>query len=298
MYAAYTAPHWPLQATEETIANSGGRYDEGWDVLRERRMQRLRATGLLATSSGMRANTEEAAWEDTEHKAREARRMGKSMRPNCTRWTKVIGTILDTLEETGQLENTLIFFMSDNGACAEVLPLDGSAEAFKKRRPDLERLKPRNGSELQVGNAPAIVPGPEDTYASYGRAWKIAHPTHLFGSTSAGRMRAEYRTPLIVHWPAGQLNNGSIVFGHLPAHRCVANHLRGHTSCILNLPDRNVPKCEGSSFLSICAAAKPPNIPCIGSRQVTPPSGGSLEVGMRVSSSMGALTTWKPIRQK
>ena len=52
----------------------------------------------------------------------------------ATEFRQGIGDILATLEDTGQLENTLVFFMSDNGACAEVLPLDGSAEAFKRDR--------------------------------------------------------------------------------------------------------------------------------------------------------------------
>lgn len=250
MYAAYTAPHWPLQATEETIAKFRGRYDEGWDVLRERRMQRLRATGLLANAvQACERDPEEAAWEDTEHKAWEARRM-EVYAAQLHQMDKGIGTILDTLEETGQLENTLIFFMSDNGACAEVLPLDGSAEAFKKRRPDLERLKPRNGSDLQVGNEPAIVPGPEDTYASYGRAWANLSNTP-FRLYKRWTHEGGISTPLIVHWPAGQLNNGSIVRAPFQLTDVLPTILEATQVAFLETDsDRNVPKCEGSSFLS------------------------------------------------
>ena len=210
MYVAYTAPHWPLQASEEDIAQYRGRYDEGWDVLRERRMQRLRESGLLADAvQACERDPEEPAWEDAEDKAWEARRM-EVYAAQVHRMDQGIGEILATLEQTGQLENTLVFFMSDNGACAEVLPLDGSAEAFKKRRPDLDRLKPRNGRDLQVGNEPAIVPGPEDTYASYGRAWANLSNTP-FRLYKRWTHEGGIATPLIVHWPAGGLSNGAIV---------------------------------------------------------------------------------------
>jgi arylsulfatase len=164
---------------------------------------------------------------------------------------KGIGSILDTLEETGQLENTLVFFMSDNGACAEVLPLDGSAEAFKKKRPDLERLKPRNGSELQVGNEPAIVPGPEDTYASYGRAWANLSNTP-FRLYKRWTHEGGISTPLIVHWPAGQLNNGSIVRAPFQLTDVLPTILEAAQVPFLEIDsNRDIPTCEGASFLSV-----------------------------------------------
>ncbi len=256
MYVAYTAPHWPLQASEEAIAQYRGRYDEGWDVLRERRMQRLRESGLLADAvQECERDPEEPAWEDAEHKAWEARRM-EVYAAQLHRMDKGIGNILDTLEETGQLENTLVLFMSDNGACAEVLPLDGSAEAFKKRRPDLERLKPRNGSDLQVGNEPAIIPGPEDTYASYGRAWANLSNTP-FRLYKRWTHEGGISTPLIVHWPAGTLNNGSIVRAPFQLTDVLPTILEATQVPFPEKDsDRGIPQCEGSSFLSVLRGSK------------------------------------------
>jgi arylsulfatase len=257
MYVAYTAPHWPLQASEQDIAKYRGRYDEGWDVLRERRMQRLSESGLLANAvQSCERDPEEPAWEHAENKAWEARRM-EVYAAQVHKMDQGIGNILDTLEETGEFENTLVFFMSDNGACAEVLPLDGSAEAFKKRRPDLDRLKPRNGRDLQVGNEAAIIPGPEDTYASYGRAWANLSNTP-FRLYKRWTHEGGIATPLIVHWPAGELNNGTIVRAPFQLTDILPTILE-----VTQVPfpehnsNRDIPDCEGCSVLSVLRGGQP-----------------------------------------
>ena len=257
MYVAYTAPHWPLQAREEDIAKYRGRYDEGWDVLRERRMQRLRETGLLADAvNECERDSEELAWEHAEHKAWEARRM-EVYAAQLHRMDQGIGEILKTLEDTEQLENTLVLFMSDNGACAEVLPLDGSAQAFMKRRPDLERLKPRNGRDLQVGNDPSIIPGPEDTYVSYGRAWANLSNTP-FRLYKRWTHEGGISTPLIVHWPAGELKNGAIVRAPFQLTDVLPTILEAtQVQFPENDSDLCIPNCEGASFLSAMRGKKP-----------------------------------------
>ena len=261
MYVAYTAPHWPLQATEKDIAKYRGRYDEGWDVLRERRMQRLRESGLLADAvNECERDPEEPAWEHAENKAWEASRM-EVYAAQMHRMDQGVGDILATLEETGQLENTMVFFLSDNGACAEVLPLDGSAEAFKQRRPDLNRLKPRNGRDLRVGNEPSIVPGPEDTYASYGRAWANLSNTP-FRLYKRWTHEGGISTPLIVHWPAGGLNNGSIVRAPSQLTDVLPTILEAaQVPYPENFMDRAVPKYEGCSFLSALRGGTPTDHP-------------------------------------
>lgn len=259
MYVAYTAPHWPLQAREEDIARYRGRYDEGWDVLRERRMQRLRECGLLADAvqEGER-DPAEPAWEDAQNKSWEARRM-EVYAAQVHRMDQGIGALLETLEETGRLENTLIFFLSDNGACAEVLPLDGSAEAFKKRRPDLDRLKPRNGHELQVGNEPAIVPGPEDTYASYGRAWANLSNTP-FRLYKRWTHEGGISTPLIVHWPAGGIADGGIVRAPFQLTDVLPTILEATgVAYPTEVSSRGVPPCEGLSILPVMRGGLPPD---------------------------------------
>jgi arylsulfatase A-like enzyme len=249
MYVAFTAPHWPLQAKEEDIAKYRGYYDEGWDVLRERRFQRLCETGLLADAvQECERDPEEPAWQDAEHKAWEARRM-EVYAAQIHRMDQGIGDILGTLEQTGQFENTLVLFLSDNGACAEVLPLDGSAEAFIKRRPDLDRLKPRNGRNLRVGNEPSIVPGPEETYASYGRAWANLSNTP-FRLYKRWTHEGGISTPLIVHWPAGDLDNGSVVRRPSQLTDLLPTILEAaQISYPDNFRGRVIPKSEGHSLL-------------------------------------------------
>lgn len=249
MYVAYTAPHWPLQAREADIAKYRGCYDEGWDVLRERRMQRLRDTGLLADAvHTSQRDPEEPAWEQAPHKAWEARRM-EVYAAQVHSMDQGIGRILTTLKETGQLNNTLLCFLSDNGACAEVLPLDGSAEAFKKRRPDLDRLRPRNGLNLQVGNEPSITPGPEDSYASYGRAWANLSNTP-FRLYKRWTHEGGISTPLIVHWPDGGLLNGAIVRTPAQLTDLLPTILEATQVACPSQPNANhIPPCEGTSLL-------------------------------------------------
>ncbi len=258
MYVAYTAPHWPLHASEEDIAKFRGRYDEGWDVLRERRMQRLLESGLLADAvKTCERDPEEPAWEDAQHKAWEARRM-EVYAAQVHRMDQGIGSILATLEETGQLDNTLVMFMSDNGACAEVLPLDGSAQAFLRRRPDLERLKPRNGGDLQVGNEPSIVPGPEDTYASYGRAWANLSNTP-FRLYKRWTHEGGISTPLIVHWPAGGLDHGAIVRAPFQLTDVLPTILEAtQVPYPDHCSDRQIPQGEGHSLLSVLRGGQEP----------------------------------------
>jgi arylsulfatase len=253
MYVAYTAPHWPLQARDEDIQKYRGRYDEGWDALRQQRFERLRASGLLAGSLDSLAecprDPTEPPWEQAEHKAWEARRM-EVYAAQVHRMDQGVGQILDALEAAGRLDNTLVIFLSDNGACAEVLPLDGSEEAFKKRRPDLDRLKPRNGKALRVGNEPSIHPGAEDTFASYGRAWANLSNTP-FRLYKRWTHEGGISTPLIIRWPAGHLPAGAIVREPFQLTDILPTLLE---AAQLAYPrqrgGRGLPACEGISFLA------------------------------------------------
>jgi len=119
-----------------------------------------------------------------------------------------VGRVLDELERSGQLEDTLVIFLSDNGASDETLPLV-ELERFKQRR-DILRVQTRDGREVHVGNEPGVMPGGEDTYASYGRAWANLSNTP-FRFYKRWTHEGGIATPLIVHWPGGALANGSVV---------------------------------------------------------------------------------------
>jgi len=207
-YVAYTAPHWPLHAPEEDVAGYDGVYDVGWDELRSRRLDRLRAEGLLGEESSLSArDSTQPSWETAPYKAWEARRM-QVYAAQVERMDRGIGRILDQLATSGVSDDTIVVFLSDNGGCAEELPL-GDPEKFRTWR-HIVPASARDGGELRVGNDPGIDPGPEDTYASYGIAWANVSNTP-FRLYKRWVHEGGIATPFVVHWPAGGLAGGQIV---------------------------------------------------------------------------------------
>lgn len=183
-YAAYTAPHWPLQAPDADIAAQAGRYDEGYDVIRARRIDKMKRVGLLPGTfrenpgllSVAEGGTGKKRWNELtpQEQALQARAMEvyAAMVSNLDR---NIGRLVQYLKDTGQYDDTLIFFMSDNGsdsnpaAGANVTPSTdlasmgrpGSAIAYGERWAEVSaapfRLwKTFTGSEGSV-SVPALV---------------------------------------------------------------------------------------------------------------------------------------------
>ncbi len=197
-YLAYTAPHWPLQAREEDIARYAGRYDGGWDALREERLRRMIELGILDPGSELTArDPSQPPWEDAEHKAWQARRM-EVYAAQVDRMDQGIGRVVATLAETGQLENTLILFLADNGGCAEeITPKNNWGQ------------KTRDGGPVRVGNDPSVMPGAEDTWQSYGVPWANVSNTP-FREYKHWVHEGGIATPLIAHWPAGMAARGEL----------------------------------------------------------------------------------------
>ena len=120
-FAAYTAPHWPLQVPEDHLDLYAGRYDEGYDRLREQRFESLKRAGIIPAGSDLPPRNDAIRpWDDltAEERLREARKMElyAAMVENLDRH---VGRLIDYLKENGLYENTLIVFMSDNGAAGE-----------------------------------------------------------------------------------------------------------------------------------------------------------------------------------
>jgi arylsulfatase A-like enzyme len=208
LYAAFTAPHWPLHARDEDVARYRGVFDDGWDTLRERRVERLRASGILdADTTLSERDPTQPSWQDTGFKEWQARRM-EAYAAQIDRMDQGVGRILDALADTGQLDETLVIFLSDNGASDEDLPLV-ALDLFRQRT-DILRTVTRDGREVRIGNEPSIVPGAEDTYASYGRAWANLSNTP-FRYYKRWVHEGGIATPLIVRWPRGALDAGAIV---------------------------------------------------------------------------------------
>ena len=121
LYLAYTAPHWPLHALPEDIAKYKGKYDIGWDELRKQRYARQQELGIVDAKTPL--STKEADIYDWsrlsyDQKTQWAAKM-EVFAAMVDRMDQGIGKLLDKLKAEGQAENTLIVFISDNGAPAE-----------------------------------------------------------------------------------------------------------------------------------------------------------------------------------
>jgi arylsulfatase len=195
-YVAYTAPHWPLHALPEDIARYEGRYDKGWDELRKERLARMQQMGIIEADWQLTERDKKIpAWENVDNKDWQARRM-EVYAAQVDRMDQGIGKIIEALRQKGELENTLIFFLADNGGCAEELGEGWGRQLFIP-------TETRDGQPVILGNEHTdIMPGPENTYQSYGRPWANASNTPF-------RLYKHYvheggiATPLIVHWPMG-----------------------------------------------------------------------------------------------
>jgi arylsulfatase len=123
-YAAYTSPHWPLQAPREYLDKYQGQFDQGYDSVRLARIERMKSLGLIARdaqpANPLPVNPALPGWDQLSPEQRrvESRKMEiyAAMVDNLDH---NIGRVIDYLRESGQYDNTLIVFMSDNGAAGE-----------------------------------------------------------------------------------------------------------------------------------------------------------------------------------
>ena len=218
LYLAYNAPHFPLHAPKEVIDKYVPLYEKGWDDIRRRRFQRQRELGLVdqrweltprsvippnwvATPHGW-GGKDNPAWDsmDADRRGDLARRMA-IFAAMVDIMDRNIGRLLDDLRSHGELNNTLVVFLSDNGACAEWDPWGFDTKSGP------ENILHQGAERERMGQ-----PG---TYHSYGSGWANAcntpfrlykHYTHEGGIT----------TPCIAHWPAGITRRGA--FERQPGH--------------------------------------------------------------------------------
>ena len=187
-YLAHTSPHWPLQAPAESIARHAGRYDDGYDVLLERRLQGAIANGLVPEGTEPFPRPfDHVAWSQLtpEQRKYEARIMEiyAAMVDDLDRY---IGVFIDYLKATDEYDNTLIFFASDNGPEAHDLTV-GWQELV-------------NWLKVCCDNSYENA-GREGSYLWYDEAWGQAGntPMRMYkGYTSQGGVRV----PAFVHWPS------------------------------------------------------------------------------------------------
>jgi arylsulfatase A-like enzyme len=208
LYVAYTAPHWPLHAPAELVRSYAGAFDEGWDVLRGRRLQRLKAEGIIAEYAELSPRFDFVLpWEEVDDRAWEAHRM-MVYAAQVEAMDRGVGRIVDTLEASGRLADTLLIFLSDNGASSEIMP-QVNMEHFRRRSDEVPATG-RSGEPMRIGNQPSVYPGPSDTYVSCGPSWANLSNTP-FRMFKKWVHQGGIATPFLAHWPAGDLADRSLV---------------------------------------------------------------------------------------
>ena len=213
LYLAFTAPHFPLQALPEDLALYKDRYKAGWDVLRQERFKKMLGMGLV---TGTLPPLEPSVWPEynpSEAELREKIDPGEVGR--AVPWTSLtdvqrqfqpvkmaihaamihrmdleIGRVIAQLKANGTYDDTVIFFVSDNGASAEqIIRGDGH-----------DRAAPPGSAKSFLGLGPGWAAAANAPFRLY-KSW-----THEGGIS----------TPLIVHWPHGITAHGEL--RHNPGH--------------------------------------------------------------------------------
>ena len=200
LYVAYTAPHWPLHALEQDIAKYAGRFSAGWDQLRQERLQRQIAMGLISEDWPLTDRDPRVpAWSDVTDQEWEAARMAVYA-AQVDRMDAGVGRIVDELRRQDVFDDTLFIFLSDNGGCAEEMPIE-TAQEFVTTYVTFDSVT-RDGRPVRPGNDPSIVPGGEDTYATCGRSWANLSNTP-FREYKHWIHEGGIAAPFVVSWPTG-----------------------------------------------------------------------------------------------
>ena len=190
LYVAHCAPHWPLHAPKEDIERYRGRYQGGWDQLREDRYDRMVDLGLVdATTTPLPKNSSGRTWAEEHDKDYEADVMAVHA-AMVDRMDQGIGRILQKLKRLDALENTVVFFLSDNGASPE-----------RGYKPGFDRPgHTRSGQAIDYQARKDL--GSETTWPYLGQPWASAcnTPWRYWKKES---YEGGCRTPMIVHWPKG-----------------------------------------------------------------------------------------------
>lgn len=190
LYVAFNAPHAPLHALPEDYAKYKGKYDSGWDVVRDARFARQTQLGILPEGLEASPRPEHIpAWHELDQWKRdyEANRM-TTLAAMIDRVDQEVGRLVADLEKNNELQNTFILFVSDNGAC----PYD--------RKPAKTGVEPTSAN-VSFGD-------------STGWAWARNSPFRYY---KQNQFEGGISTPAIVHWPVGlKVAPGSVV--NQPAH--------------------------------------------------------------------------------
>ncbi len=216
LYVAHIAPHWPLHAREAAIAPHRQRYrEQGWDEWRLRRFQNQRERGVIPTGWELSPRPSSVHdWKTDPYQDWQAERMAVYA-AQVAAMDRGVGELLETVQKAGKADNTLVMFLSDNGAAPDggVAPTTGGFGFTPQGKNDRWR---KDGVPIRPGSGPDNLPGPHDTFAAYGLAWANVSNTPL-RSTKLTGYEGGIRTPLVVRWPAVIRQGGALTdqVGHV-----------------------------------------------------------------------------------
>jgi len=208
LYVAYTAPHWPLHARPEDIQMYRAKYSVGWDTVRQTRYRRMVQMGIIKRQWSLAPRDSRVlAWAQAPYRQWHQRRM-EVYAAQVTAMDRGVGRIMEKVRQVGRERNTLVMFLSDNGASAEEIYPNWQGLHIPE--------KTRSGSGVEVGNKPHIMPGPEFTYQSYGVPWANVSNTP-FRLYKRHVHEGGIATPLVVRWPAVIRRGGDLTgqIGHV-----------------------------------------------------------------------------------
>ena len=171
LYLPYTAPHYPLHAWPEDIAKYRGKYKIGWDKIREQRFKRMNEMEIIGPNHKLTPRASKS-WDDLSEEQKDAEDLKMAVyAAMIDRVDQNLGHLFAKVKELGEWDNTLIMFLTDNGACPE-----------------------------QPNTTPNIAPGPVESYRTVSVGWANASntPYRKFKSTD---YEGGIRTPFIAHWP-------------------------------------------------------------------------------------------------
>ncbi len=204
LYVAHCAPHWPLHALPEDIDKYASTYEVGWDSIRKARFERQIEMGLFEPDNFTAPIEREQSWDEEPNRTWEAGVMAAHA-AMVDRVDQGLGRILAELEEQNLLENTLILFLSDNGASPERYP-----------QPGFDRNSETRMGEKVSYLSPDRPSGPETTYDYIGKYWaNVANTPFQFWK--AYMNEGGTCTPMIAHWPAGIHDQAGSINTH-PGH--------------------------------------------------------------------------------
>jgi arylsulfatase len=230
LYVAYQTPHFPLHSKPEDMQGYPEVYAKGWDAIRDERFARQKKLGLVppeteqtprspiphpVASKRIGSMTEDGnnpAWDSLskERQADSARRMAVYA-GMVSGMDRNIGRLLENITASGELDNTLILFLSDNGACAEWEPYGFDLPLITDPEPGIGINQGTQAAPSILRRTPAELDelgGPKSSI-SYGSAWANA-------SATPWRLYKHFcheggiSTPLVVHWPAKVTARGEL----------------------------------------------------------------------------------------